>query len=133
MEIYNIIPMKKLIVLALCVAMFSSCATIFSGSKKKVTFDGEPKVPLTLVVDGYRYPNVTFPCVVKVPRGFNTSLVNVEVEGYEPQMIMVDKRFNAAAILNFASVFGWVIDAVSGAMMTTEYEYYWVKLEPIAE
>lgn len=122
--------MKKFLLVALCAVAFSSCATILSGSKKKVTLDSRVKTPMTLVVDGHRYHNVTFPCKVKVKCGFNDSLIRVEAEGYETQVVVIDKHFNPVTILNIFEPLGFIVDAVTGAMMTTEYEYYWVDLVP---
>ena len=39
----------------------SSCASIFCGSKAKVTFDGEISEEATLTIDGLKHTNVTFP------------------------------------------------------------------------
>lgn len=43
----------------------SSCASIFCGSKAKVTFDGEISEEATLTIDGLKHTNVTFPYTTK--------------------------------------------------------------------
>ncbi|MDR1725279.1 MAG: hypothetical protein LBR28_02690 [Bacteroidales bacterium] len=122
--------------LLIIVVVCSSCATMFSGSKKSVTFDANIKVdkPVTLTVDGYAYRNVTLPYVAQVRRGFSPSQAKLEVEGYESSHVMINKTFNATTLLNLLSwnLLGFLIDAASGSMMKPDYnsyEFYLVKPE----
>ncbi len=112
------------ILLTLTCLFFSSCATIFSGSKAKVTLDSDVRQPVNLRVDGQGYDNVILPRVIKVKRGFNESVVTAETAGYPSTMLTIDKEFNPVAILNLTDVVGWGIDAATGAMMKPENNYY---------
>ena len=53
--------MKPFITLICVGLLMSSCASIFCGSKAKVTFDGEISEEATLTIDGLKHTNVTFP------------------------------------------------------------------------
>ena len=53
--------MKQFITLICAGLLMNSCATIFCGSKTKVTFDGEISEKATLTIDGMKHTNVTFP------------------------------------------------------------------------
>lgn len=53
--------MKRFLLLALIATTMTSCATIFCSTKERVTFDGEVTKPVTMIVDGRQYKNVTLP------------------------------------------------------------------------
>ena len=63
--------MKQFITLICAGLLMSSCATIFCGSKTKVTFDGEISEKATLTIDGMKHTNVTFPYTTKIRRSFD--------------------------------------------------------------
>lgn len=63
--------MKPFITLICVGLLMSSCASIFCGSKAKVTFDGEISEEATLTIDGLKHTNVTFPYTTKIRRGFD--------------------------------------------------------------
>ena len=50
--------MKPFITLICVGLLMSSCASIFCGSKAKVTFDGEISEEATLTIDGLKHTNV---------------------------------------------------------------------------
>ena len=56
----------------------TSCATVFCGSKAKVTFDSDIAEKATLTIDGRKYTNVTFPYTTKIRRGFDETVVKAE-------------------------------------------------------
>ena len=116
-----------------CALMFTSCATVFCGTKANVTFDCNVNQPATLVIDGRKHKNVEFPYTTKVERGFDTSIVKGQMEGYSTEMIYVDKKFNWVSILNLTDILGWGIDVVSGAVTKPEYNYYEFQFEKVSE
>lgn len=127
--------MKKplhLLVLLLVTAVFTSCATVFCGSKKAITLDANvPVQSANLIIDGHKYRNVTFPYVVKVKRGFDDSVVKAEAEGYQNTELVIYKSFNAVSILNMLGLVGWAVDAATGSMMKPEYNYYELEFTPL--
>ena len=78
--------MKKsifyLIACAVCLCTTTSCASIFCGSKAKVTFDSNVKEGVCLTIDGIKYNDVVFPFTTKVKRGFDDTIVRAEAENY---------------------------------------------------
>lgn len=110
----------------LCATLsFTSCATIFCGSRKKVTFDTNiPVKEATVTVDGRKYAHVTFPWTTKIKRGFDQTVVKAEAEGLDTATLVIDKTFNAVAVLNLLDILGWGIDAATGAMTKPEYNFY---------
>lgn len=122
--------MKKLLLIALCALAFTSCASIISGSKKRVMFDSNVTSEGTVIVDGRRYKEVSFPCKVSVKRGLEESVVRFNFEGYEGQTLYIDKSFNPVAVLNLTNIVGWLVDIATGAITRPEQEIYWVELAP---
>lgn len=123
--------MKKVFLLLTLTLLLCSCATMFTGSKKRVTFDSNIDQPATLTIDGRKHADITFPYSAKVKRGFNETIVKAESQGYQPTQIVIDKNFNAVSILNLFGILGWGIDAATGAMMKPEfngYEFEFIKI-----
>ena len=81
--------MKKLLFVALLMLGCTSCATIFCGSKDRITFDSDHKAPVTAFVDGYRHKNITFPFSIKVKRGLQDTEVRFISDGYYSENIIV--------------------------------------------
>ena len=84
--------MRKYFILVclLCALLSTSCATVFCGSKAKVTFESNVD-QADLTIDGRKHNNVTFPYTTKIARGFDETIVKAEKEGYETQLLYVDK------------------------------------------
>ena len=126
--------MKKLFIPVLCLVVLSSCATIFNGSKARITVaDDKVTTPVTLTVDGTKYPNILLPAKVKVKRGFKDSQVTAEATGYTPSTIQINKKFNSTTLLNIilGGIPGMAVDAATGAMMKPESKYYVLNMQPV--
>ena len=118
--------MKKIFVPALIISALalSSCATVFCGSKAKITFERHIDQTAELTIDGHKHNNVTFPYTTKVKRGFDDTVVKAAAEGYDTQSVYIEKNFNAVSVSNLCDVLGWGIDAATGAMMKPEFKTY---------
>ncbi len=123
--------MKKIIYIVSSGFLLCSCASIFSGSRKSIIIDSNVKEKSTLTIDGNKHKDISFPYSVKVKRGFNSSVVKGEIDGYEPAMLHIEKTFNPVSIINLGSILGWGIDAATGAMMKPEYNNYDLEFGPI--
>jgi hypothetical protein len=124
--------MHKLTAAILALVMLSSCATVFTGSRKWVTFDASIEQKATVTIDGQQYRNVKFPLTVKVPGGYYPSVVMAESAGYEPTELIVYKSFDAVSLVNILWPLGFVVDAATGAIMKPSYRYYRLDFEPVA-
>ena len=84
--------------------MFSSCATVFCGSRAKVTFDTNvPVESAALTIDGKKHQVNAFP--------YETSFT-------------IFKTFNAVSVINLFDLLGWGIDAATGAMTKPDQRAY---------
>lgn len=111
--------MKKIILASAlsCMLLFSSCATVFTGSKRKVMFETNP-AGATLLVNGVE--RCTTPCDWKVSVEDD---IRFSLDGYSERVVIMDSKFNLVAILNGFSILGWGIDALSGSLKRVDTKY----------
>ena len=107
----------------------TSCASIFCGSKAKVTFDCNIKDGVSLTIDGVKYHDVSFPYTTKVRRGFEDTIVKAEADAYKTETVIIDKKFNPVSVINLCDVLGWVIDAATGAITKPTQNYYQIEMK----
>lgn len=137
------ITMKKnLISAALCTIIMcatTSCASIFCGSKARVTFDSNIKENVTLTIDGIKHNDVAFPYTTKVKRGFENTIVKAEVNDYntdgrfidyKTETIVIHKTFNPVSIINLGNLLSWGIDAATGAITKPSQNYIEIEFKP---
>ncbi|OAV66271.1 hypothetical protein Barb4_02977 [Bacteroidales bacterium Barb4] len=125
----------KNVLLIFCVFMFSSCATIFSGSKSSVVFDSNVNEKTSLTVDGIEHSNVSFPYTTKVKRGFGKTVAKAEIQGYKPATVVIGKKFNFVSLLNLLSweLIDVGVDAATGTIMKPEYKNYVFEFDKLEE
>jgi hypothetical protein len=111
------------------ILLLPSCATIFSGTKARVTVTSPNASWANIKVDGNEYNNVVFPAQIKVKRGYVPSVIKAENPDMEGS-VTVDKTFNPVAVLNLADVIGWAIDAADGAIMKPTQREYTIFMNP---
>ncbi len=111
----------------------TSCATVFCGSKAKVTFDSDITEKATLTIDGRKHTNVIFPYTTKIRRGFDETIVKVETPNFSAEPIIINKSFNAVSVINLLDILGWGIDAATGAITKPEFKFYQIDFQPKVE
>ena len=111
--------------------LMSSCATVFCGSKARVTFESDIAEEATLTIDGRKHTHVTFPYTTKIKRGFDDTVVKAEAPSYRTETIIIDKSFNAVSVINLCNILCWGIDAATGAMMKPEFNVYQIDFKPV--
>jgi len=118
--------MKRMRTLVLVLAgvslLLSSCASIVSGTKQKVTVSSEPAKAQIVVIgnDGKEYYKGE-PGELKLPRS-KTYTVEVSMNGYVTQKVSIDRSFNMWFVGNvcFGGIPGMVIDLITGALWNLE-------------
>lgn len=120
--------MKKVftVVAVSATLMFSSCATIFTGTRQNVQINSSPPAA-DIEVDGLKV-GVT-PMAVSLKKGFTGQTVSLKLDGYETKMFQPTTDFNAVAVLNFIGLIGWGVDAATGAMMKYNPKVYEIQLD----
>jgi hypothetical protein len=118
--------MKKVIfsISVICLLM-SSCATIFTGTKDRITFNSTPS-GATIYKDGVEQCKT--PCNLRVKRKIGDSEIEYKLDGYQTRLITLDKEFNVISVINLGNLLGWGIDALSGAVMKYDKKVYDITL-----
>lgn len=111
------------------IGLMTSCASIFCGSKAKVTFDCNVKEGVSLTIDGIKHHDVSFPFTTKIKRGFDDTIVKAEAANYKTETLVIDKKFNPVAIINLCEILGWGIDAATGAITKPDNSYYQIEMK----
>ena len=124
--------MKKvvLMMIAFTVLVFTSCATILSGTSDEIRFDSDPE-GASIMLDGLKLGKTPATVTIKRP-GFGNKEITLKLDGYEDRTFMLQKEFNTMAICNLAGWPGWVIDIITGSVMKYSKTNYDLDLEPKA-
>jgi len=124
----KLIDMKKnvSIVFVSTMIMLTSCATLFTGTKDRISFNSTPS-GATIYIDGIEQCKT--PCTLKVKRSLSDKDVEFKLDGYETRLITLSKDFNVISVLNLGNLFGWAIDALSGAVMKYDKKTYDITLD----
>lgn len=109
----------------LTATLLTGCATIFTGTKDRITFNSEPPGAM-VYIDGIEQ-GVT-PLTIKINRSINDKDVEFKLDGYETRLITLSKSFNVVSAINLGNLFGWAIDAITGSVMKYDRKSYDIKL-----
>lgn len=103
--------------------LVSSCASIFTGSKRSVLFESNPS-GAKVFVNGFE-KGIT-PSQIKVKAD---DRIDFRLDDYKERVVVMDSNFNLVAILNGISIIGWGIDALTGSLKRVDTKYVKVDLE----
>ena len=115
--------MKKTILFLTVAFLLSSCASIFTGSKRSVLFESNPS-GAKIYVNGFEKGKT--PSQIKVAAD---DKVDFKLEGFSERVVVMDSKFNLVAILNGLSIIGWGVDAITGSLKRVDTKYVKVDLE----
>lgn len=115
--------MKKITLLLVSIMLFSSCASILTGSKRNVLFESNPS-GAKVYVNGFE-KGVT-PAQIKVRAD---DRVDFKLEDYNERVVVMDSKFNLVSIINGFSIIGWGVDALTGSLQRVDTKYVKVDLE----
>ncbi len=112
--------------------LLSACATLFTGTTQSVTIDSEPQ-GADIIVDG-QFVGTT-PARVRLNRDLNAifddgKYIRLEKDGYIPDGYILGADIEPFSVLNTFILFFWAVDAVTGALMRYDSEYYNFMLMP---
>ncbi len=111
---------NQLLIGVLAPLLFTSCASILSGSRAKVTVKNDDVLtPVNLTYDGKTESNVFLPYKIKIKRGFKPTTIKASAKGYDDVSVNVKKKFNSTTLGNLilGGIPGAAVDAATGAMM----------------
>ena len=124
--------MKKVVLMMVVFTafIFTSCATILSGTSDDITFNSDPS-GAAIMLDGLKVGKTPATVSIKRP-GFGNKEITLKLDGYEDRTFMLQKEFNVMAICNLGGIPGWVIDILTGAVMKYSKKNYDLDLDPKA-
>ena len=124
--------MKKVVLMMIVFTafVFTSCATILSGTSDEINFTSDPK-GADIMLDGLKVGKTPARVSIKRP-GFGNKEITLKLDGYEDRTFMLQKEFNTMIICNLASWPGWIIDIITGSVMKYSKTNYDVDLDPKA-
>ena len=123
------LPFVKVLPLS-CLAslLFSSCATIFSGTWADVVIDGETTEPLTIVADEQQMDSVALPATLSIRRKNLNLPITLTSEHYDYADIIPGRKTNLWVWANYFNGFiGLPIDLVTGALYEPAQSCYIVR------
>lgn len=120
---------------AVIAVALNSCATVLTGTTQRVTIDSTPP-GAKIIIDGYMMG--TTPARLRLERDLNAMIgygkdISLELYGYYSEGYYLGVDIEPTTILNVFFPFGFALDAVSGAMMKYESDYYNLRLIPIED
>lgn len=116
--------MKKIIFTLISFTLLSSCATILTGGKARVSLDAPKNAGTTVSVNGLEKGQTPLQLKLKAD-----DMITFTKEGYESKTVMVDSKFNSIAILNLFSILGWGIDAITESLKVPDSKIITVTLK----
>ncbi|MDR6513859.1 PEGA domain-containing protein [Chryseobacterium camelliae] len=121
----NILPVALLLGAAVS---FTSCATIITGTKDKISFTSTPE-GAKVMHKGIE--KCTTPCTAEIPRSLSRQTVTFEKEGYNSKEMKLTKTFNPVTLVNIilGGAIGVGIDAATGSLTKYSPKAYTTELE----
>jgi len=120
---------RHLLVMALLffAMLFSSCATIISGSTAKIYLDGDVDEPLTVVTTKGEYQDLSLPATVKVKRhGIDGQHIQISSDSYAFSDIILRKSINPWAVLDAFSEVSLVVDLLTNAVSIPAQDRFFI-------
>ena len=109
--------------------LFSSCATILTGTSAKVTIDGDIDEPVTIVTSKDIYKDVNLPTQVKVSRKhLGGQHIQIISPSYAFHDIKLETAFNPTALGSILLLpFPLAVDLITNAVIRPSVSHYYIR------
>ena len=105
------------VLLTIFAMLFSSCATIISGTTAKIALDGNVDEPVTVSTTKGLYKDVTLPTTVEVKRrSLEGQHIQISSENYAFSDIVLSSSLNSWSLLSAVFVYPLVVDLATDAV-----------------
>ena len=127
---------RTIIVAAIAVfgaMLFSSCATIVTGSTATVNIDGKFTEPMTIATSFQTYENVVLPAEVKVERKhLGGQHIRITSPNYNYEDIILNRTVNGWAFGNIliGGLIGLCVDLGTNAVSKPGQDIYYIRATP---
>lgn len=109
--------------MAIIIMLTTSCASIITGSKRKVMFETDPP-GAKVFVNGFEKGQTPIQLKVKAE-----DRIDFKLDNYKEQVVVMGSKFNLVSIINGFSIIGWGVDALTGSLKRVDTNYVKVTLE----
>ena len=109
------------------------CATIVTGTKAKISIDGDINEPLTIVTSYKTYRNQELPVIVEVKRKkLDGQRIKLTSERYEYRDILLRMSINSWTFGNLilGGLVGWSIDLITICVSTPAQDNFFIEGTP---
>lgn len=125
---------KKILVIALStLLLFTSCGTLFTPTRQRITFTGLPE---TRIYDnGKRLGVIPHDgmTTIKVKKKLSDKQLIAKKKGYKNSIICLDAVLNPVSIINLTNLFAWAIDLITGKCCKWENDIIEIDMEKVIE
>jgi S1-C subfamily serine protease len=120
----------RIISILFLLLLLSGCATIFTGSKDKITFNSSPP-DADVYINNKHYSKT--PCSIEIDRKYIPMEVNITKEGYLDKTIYLSKKFNAVSVLDLFVFTGisLIVDLITANVLRYDQLAYSVNLSRV--
>lgn len=110
--------MKKLVVFASVVFLFSSCATIFTPSKQSITFSGIEGTKIYDASNNVKLAEIGSDktATISVKKKMSDKQLLAKKEGYKTLPFILESTFNTTSLWNILFWPGFIVDLGTGQM-----------------
>lgn len=109
-------------------ALFSSCATIFSGTEAKITIDGEVDEPVTVVTSRGEYRDLLLPVTLPVKRRhIDGQHIRITSQHYAYKDIVLQKSISPWAWVSTYFGLPLVVDLLTNAVSEPKQKQFFIR------
>ena len=107
---------------------FSSCATMFTGTKADIFIDGDVNEPVTISSSAGVYKDVSLPTFVEVKRRhLNGQHIQINSDHHAFEDIVLEKDFNGWALASAVSgITPFLIDLMTNAVSKPKFDQFFI-------
>ena len=124
---------KFLVVVLSTLLLFTSCGTLFTPTRQRITFTGLPE---TKIYDNGRKLgeiNEDGVTTIKVRKKLYNKDLLAKKQGYKNAIITLDAVLHPISIINFTNLFAWAIDLATGKCFKWDQDIVEIELEKVNE
>ena len=105
---------KNLLLITIGIFFFTSCGTLFTSTRQKITFVGLPE---TKIYDnGKKLGEIEEDgtATIKIRKELSDKTLIAKKRGYRNTPVTLEATFNPVSIINLTNVLAWIIDLGTG-------------------
>lgn len=123
----------KVLLMVLSLFLMTSCGTLFTPTKQKITFIGMPETRIYYYGKKLGVIADDGETVIKVKKKLLDKTLIAKKEGYKNTYIELDAVLNPVSIINLTNILAWAIDVGTGKCCKWDNDIIEIEMEKIGE